>query len=303
VARAVADLPSAARRHLDLIRTGELYFSSSPQGPVAHLTRAGLLIGGPYHRPELPREVAAMLALDGSPPITGRPALPPSHDNPTDGGATAQAAVRALVTLLDEATAQPLTRLKKGGVGARERARLAKRLGIDEPALWIDLAAALAMLDPGDGAYTAAERYPAWREEPVAQRWADIALGWLALDLAPTSRETDDDGGEVPPPEPLVSGAGLLRRAWLRAAAGGRSVAAAAAHLEWFAPLHGYDDAVARARSPPHGTRPNCWVWSRATGSPHWVNSSSKSTGPRRWPPGPPNCCPTPPDCSSCSPT
>jgi hypothetical protein len=247
VARAVADLPSAARRHLDLIRTGELYFSSRPQGPVAHLTRAGLLIGGPYHRPELPREVAAMLALEGSPPITGRPALPPSHDNPTDGGATAQAAVRALVTLLDEATAQPLTRLKKGGVGARERARLAKRLGIDEPALWIDLAAALAMLDPADGAYTAAERYPTWRDEPVALRWAGIALGWFALDLAPTSRETDDDGGEVAPPEPMVSGAGLLRRAWLRAAAGGRSLAAAAAHLEWFAPLHGYDDA-GRAR-------------------------------------------------------
>jgi hypothetical protein len=26
-------------------------------------------------------------------------------------------------------------------------------------------------------------------------------------------------------------------------AAGGRSVAAAATHVEWFAPLHGYDDA------------------------------------------------------------
>ena len=243
VARAVATLPPAARQHLDLLRTGELYFSSRPQGPVAHLTRAGLLIGGPYHRPELPREVAAMLALDSSPPITGKPALMPSHDNPTNGAAAAQAAVRALVALLDEAIAHPLARLKKGGVGARERARLAKRLGIDQPALWIDLAAALAMLDPTDGAYTAAERYPGWRDEPVALRWAGIVLGWLALDLAPTSREIDDDGSEVAPPEPMVSGAGMLRRAWLRAAAGGRSVAAAAAHLEWFAPLHGYDDA------------------------------------------------------------
>jgi hypothetical protein len=243
VARAVAALPPAARRHLDLIRTGELYFSSGREGPVAHLTQAGLLIGGPYHRPELPREVAATLALDASPSITGRPALPPSSDNPTDGSAAAGAAVRALVSLLDEATAHPLARLTKGGVGSRERARLAKRLRIDEPALWIDLAAALGMIDAADGAYTAAERYPTWREEPVARRWADIALGWLALDLAPTSREIDDDGGEVAPPEPMVSGAGLLRRAWLRATAGGRSLAAAAAHLEWFAPLHGYDDA------------------------------------------------------------
>ena len=245
VARAVAALPPAARRHLDLVRTGELYFSSTSQGPAAHLTRAGLLIGGPYHRPELPREVAAMLALDGSPPIAGRPVPRPSTDPQTDGGAAAEAAVRSLVGLLDEATAQPLARLKKGGVGARERARLVKRLGIDEPALWIDLAAALDMLDPTDGGYAAAEQYPTWRDEPVALRWSGIALAWFALDLAPTSRETDD--GEVAPPVAMASGAGLLRRAWLRAAAGGRSVAAAAEHVEWFAPLHGYDD-TGRAR-------------------------------------------------------
>jgi hypothetical protein len=137
-------LPPAARRHLDLIRTGELYFSSGREGPVAHLTQAGAPHRRPYHRPELPREVAATLALDASPSITGRPALPPSSDNPTDGSAAAGAAVRALVSLLDEATAHPLARLTKGGVGSRERARLAKRLRIDEPALWIDLAAALA---------------------------------------------------------------------------------------------------------------------------------------------------------------
>ena len=246
VTRAIAALPPGARRHLDLLRSGELYLPLTPRGPVAHLTQAGLLIGGPYHRPELPREVAAMLALDGNPPITGMPALPPSTDIPTEGNAAAEAAVRALVGLLDEATTQPLARLKKGGVGARERARLAKRLGINEPALWIDLAAALDMLDPIESGYAAAEQYSTWRDEPVAARWAAIVLGWFALDLAPTSRETDD-GGEVAPPEDMLSGAGLLRRAWLRAAAGGRSVAAAAAHVDWFAPLHGYDD-VGRAR-------------------------------------------------------
>ena len=35
VARAVADLPAAARRHLDLMRTGELYVPWNSQGPVA----------------------------------------------------------------------------------------------------------------------------------------------------------------------------------------------------------------------------------------------------------------------------
>ena len=244
VARAVAGLPPAARRHLDLVRTGELYFASHTQGPVAALTRAGLLVGGPYHRPELPREVAAMLALDGSPPITGRPALRPSTDPQVDGVAAAEAAVRALVGLLDEATAQPLARLKKGGIGARERTRLAKRLGIDEPALWIDLAAELDMLDPTDGGYAAADPYPTWRDEPVALRWAGTALAWFALELAPTSRETDD--GEVAPPVAMMSGAGLL--GGRAAGGGGRPFGRGGGRARRVArPLHGYDD-VGRAR-------------------------------------------------------
>jgi Helicase conserved C-terminal domain/WYL domain len=227
------------------VRTGAPHFLTDVRGPVAALKQAGLLVGGPYSRPELPREVAAMLALDGSPPVIGRPALRPSTDSPTDGGAGAEAAVRALVSLLDEAAAQPLARLKKGGIGARERARLVKRLGIDEPALWIDLAAALDLLDLTDTGYAAAEPYARWRDKTVASRWAGMALAWFALDLAPTSRETDD--GEVAPPVELVSGGGLLRRAWLRAAAEGRSLAAAADQIDWFAPLHGYDD-TGRAR-------------------------------------------------------
>ncbi|MGH3929197.1 MAG: helicase-associated domain-containing protein, partial [Pseudonocardiaceae bacterium] len=61
---------------------------------------------------------------------------------------------------------------------------------------------------------------------------------------APTSRAIDD--GEQPPPLPLASAAGLLRRALLSAARSGRSVRVAGAEIDWFCPLHGYD-AVQRA--------------------------------------------------------
>src|SRR6185436_14996313 len=80
-----------------------------------------------------------------------------------------------------------------------------------------------------------------WRAMTAARRWAVAALAWFALEPAPTSRETDD--GEVPPPEPLGSGAGLVRRALLRAAADGRSLRAAADEISWFCPLHPYDAA------------------------------------------------------------
>jgi hypothetical protein len=67
-------------------------------------------------------------------------------------------------------------------------------------------------------------------------------LAWFTLELAPTSREIDD-GTEVAPPLRMESTAGLIRRALLRAAAGGRSLASAAEHLDWFCPLHGYDES------------------------------------------------------------
>jgi hypothetical protein len=49
------------------------------------------------------------------------------------------------------------------------------------------------------------------------------------------------DEDEVPPPVPMASTAGLLRRALLRSAAGGRSLRAVTAVVDWFCPLHDCD--------------------------------------------------------------
>jgi hypothetical protein len=244
VARAVAALPPAARDYLELISGSgmiEFGYRAHATGPAAVLIRAGLLVTATYHRPELPREVAATLLHGAGETLTGRPELPASTDTPDDGRAGAESALLALTALLDEARHRPLAALKKGGVGTRERARLATKVGIVEPALWIDVAAATGLLTGSAKGYPAGDKYEEWREETAARRWAAAALGWFGLQAGPTSRETDD--GEVPPPLPLESSAGLVRRALLRAAAGGRSVRSAAAEVEWFCPLHPYDVA------------------------------------------------------------
>ena len=244
VGRAVAALTASARTHLDLLRR-DAYgfvggFAGRPSGPATALVRAGLLLPSGYGPPSLPREVVVAL-LDGGAALQGRPELPTSDDDPDDGRAAAESALLALTTLLDEAHHRPLAGLKKGGVGARERARLAGKVGVDEPALWIDVADAAGLLARHGTGYGTADGYGAWREEQAARRWAAAVLGWFALDLAPTSRETDD--GEVAPPLPMESAAGVVRRALLRAAAGGRSAGAAAAEIGWFCPLHPYTDA------------------------------------------------------------
>jgi hypothetical protein len=244
VGRAVAGLPPAAREYLDLVRaTGmtDYGYRVHPTGHSAVLTRAGLLVATPYHLPELPREVATTLLQGNGETLTGRPELAASTDTPDDGRAGAEAAVLAVTTLLDEARHRPLAALKKGGVGTRERSRLSGKVGIAEPALWIDIAAVAGLLTRAAPGYAPTDDYEAWREETAARRWATAALSWFGLTAAPTSRETDD--GEVPPPQPLESSAGLIRRALLRAAAGGRSVRAAAAEIDWFCPLHPYDVA------------------------------------------------------------
>ena len=243
VVRAVDRLPRPAREHLELLRTGAYFsvgHSAARTGPVAVLVRAGLLLAQSYGPPVLLREVVvALLRRQAAGGLRGPVALAPSADGADDGRAGAETALLALTTLLDEARHRPLAVLKKGGIGARERTRLSGKIGIVEPALWIDVAAAAGLLERDGAGYAPTAAYEAWRQEGTARRWAQAALAWYALDLAPTHRDTDD--GEVAPPLPVESAAGILRRGLLRAAAGGRSVTAAAAEIDWLCPLHPYN--------------------------------------------------------------
>ncbi|MGH3771393.1 MAG: helicase-associated domain-containing protein, partial [Pseudonocardiaceae bacterium] len=119
---------------------------------------------------------------------------------------------------------------------------LAKRLSIPEDVLvlWIDLAYAAGLLGHADAEYAPTQAYAQWRAGEPGRQWAALAEAWFLLEHAPTRRETNSDK-EHPPPLPLASAAGLLRRALLSAAQSGASVGAASKEVDWFCPLHGYD--------------------------------------------------------------
>lgn len=234
--RAVARLSPAGLRSLAAALSGAFLFGDL--GGARELREAGLLLGDP-HQGAVPREIAVDVLLADTPPVTGPPELPAAAGTLVDGRAAAEAAVQAVTALLDEAVAAPLAALKKGGIGLRERKRLAARLGGLDPALAIDLAAAQGLLGAWPGGYGPTPTYASWRDAPLARRWARLVRAWWDVEHHPTARRDGD--GEVPPPLPVLSTGGTLRRALLRAAAGGRSLDAAAAHVEWFCPLHALD--------------------------------------------------------------
>lgn len=241
------ELLEAARQGGDSGLSSYLTQRGQPDPPLAELMSSGLVVRRQYRGLIVPREVAVALWLDGAGTVTDRPELPdapPGDEHRAAAGrAAAQAAVQAVTVLLDDATLKPIAALKKGGVGKRERARLATALAVagqDLP-LWIDLAHAAGLLAHNGSGYAPTPDYPRWREADPGQRWAALACAWFACDHAPTDREIDD-GQELPPPLPLASAAGLLRRALLRAARPDSSVNAAAKVVDWHCPLDGYPE-------------------------------------------------------------
>ncbi len=262
VAERIESLPARARAHLErlcLDGFGVVFGFGDPRrgDPAGPLVDAGLVLR-PDRQPAVPREVAIGLWLAvHRPRLTGRPRIARAATTTeavrTAAQAAAREAVRALSTLLDEAGRAPVAALKKGGIGTRERSRLARRLSIpqDVLVLWIDLAYAAGLLAEVDGGYAPTRAYSRWRAAEPSRQWADVATAWYLLAHAPLMREVDEDK-EHPPPLPLMSAAGEMRRAVLRAASGGLSLRGASAEVDWFAPLHGYppdarDEKVAAA--------------------------------------------------------
>jgi hypothetical protein len=254
VAAVISKLPPTVRNRLEQVRygfRGHVFsyvdgYSRRGVDPDRPLADAGLVLRV-NHQWEMPREVgvAAWLA-ERNVLLTGRPDIPAVDVDSAALQGTAQAAARdmvgAVTTLLDEARSTPITALKKGGIGPRERSRLSARLSLpaDLLVLCIDLTYAAGLLGKTDGGYVPTDAYVQWREAEPNRQWAALVTAWLGLDHAPTSREIQGDK-ELPPPLPLASAAGIMRCALLRAARGGWSVRKAGDHIDWFFPLHGYE--------------------------------------------------------------
>lgn len=251
IIKVIAGLPKPARDRLSEFRRGcHEYHSgfgrSQPGDPTKLLLAAGLLLPVNYGL-ELPKEVAVAAWLaERDLTLTGRPYFPLVGADDAAvrraAQAAAQEALRGVTTLLDAARTAPIAALKKGGIGPRERARLAKRLSIPEDVLvlWIDLTYAAGLLGRADTGYAPTHLYEGWRAAESGRRWAVLVDAWFSLEHAPTGREVPGDR-EVPPPLPFGSAAGLLRRAMLPAARSGVSVRAVGEQVDWLFPLHGYD--------------------------------------------------------------
>ncbi|GAA4002255.1 helicase-associated domain-containing protein [Allokutzneria multivorans] len=247
VARVKA-LPKAARGRLDGYRRIRFGYFGVQSGDERSENLAGLvlLLNG---TPEVPREIAvAALLAEQEFSLTGRPEIPlaDADEDVIDAGAqaAAQETLRGITTLLDDAAAKPFAALKKGGIGARERSKLAGRLAVPEGvvALWIDVAHAVGLLGKTGAGYAPAAAFAEWRAAEPGSRWATLASAWFAMDHAPSSREEVKGDKEIPPPLFVPSKAGLMRRALLSAARSGGSAVAAGREIDWFCPLHGYSD-------------------------------------------------------------
>jgi hypothetical protein len=158
--------------------------------------------------------------------------------------------VADLGVVLDALGEEPAKLLQTGGLGVREIRRVAKlvRRSEREAAVLLELAgvAGLAGVDRSASIVLPAARYDAWRDEPLAARWAAVVSAWVAAprDVGLVGRP--DPSGRLTPALAVRSAdpdAAVRRRLVLEALArlpAGRSPASLSqvvGHVVWGAPL------------------------------------------------------------------
>lgn len=205
-----------------------------------------------YGATRMPAEVA--LALRGAawhapfepvpPPVRSTPVSSADVDREAAAAATAFAAHAASV--LAVCSASPVTRLKSGGVGARELSRIGKAAQCDDIVVRLALEAAYhAGLLARDGSQVAATKgYDAWAEREPAEQLAVLLQAWRTLPLTPTQAR-DEEGKALPAlaGTPPCEGCAQARDGLLTAAAhlpagrGAKSAAELGPLVAWYRPL------------------------------------------------------------------
>ncbi|SCX39063.1 WYL domain-containing protein [Klenkia marina] len=162
---------------------------TAPAGPARRLLQRGLLTRIDAANVELPRQYG--LALRGDQPygpVRTRPEPPTAQRDPAvldrrAAGAALEAVGRVgeLLTALEE---DPAGLLRSGGMSIRDQKRLAKALGVDESvaAFVVEVAHAAGLLDlggPHRDEWLPSRGYDTWREQPLPERWAQLAAAWL----------------------------------------------------------------------------------------------------------------------------
>ncbi|MFI1419698.1 helicase-associated domain-containing protein [Streptomyces sp. NPDC020731] len=152
-----------------------------PSRMPAEVTRA--LRGPAWHAPFEPVPPSARLT-----PVTPKE---------VDGEASAAAAAFTAhaVSVLSACSATPPARLKSGGIGARELARIGKAAQADDAVVRLALETAHAAgLLARDGRHVApTEAYDAWAEKEPPEQFAVLLRAWRDLPLTPTQARDEDN--------------------------------------------------------------------------------------------------------------
>lgn len=216
IASMLAKAPAAARKLLERRAQGEpgqpqfvMFGTPGPDlepGARWALDR-GLLIQDRHRfgRARMPAEVArALRGPDWHAPFTP---VPPSARlasvTPAEVDREASAAAPAFVSdaasVLMACSATPPARLKSGGIGARELARICKTTQTDDAVVRLTLEAAYAagLLGRDGNRMAPTDAYDAWAQQEPSEQFAVLLQAWRDLPLSPT-RARDEDNKALP---------------------------------------------------------------------------------------------------------
>ncbi|BCJ52779.1 hypothetical protein Asp14428_42540 [Actinoplanes sp. NBRC 14428] len=261
--RTVLAAPPGARAVLDRLAAGPPVGTLGSGGSVAEPVRwlidnhilvpvsdAGRAPRADGELVELPREVGLLLRRDSGPLGALRPFPPAPEGQVRDpksvdsaGAGQVMEAVRTTESLLEALAVEPAAVLKTGGLGVRDLKRLARAVGLEEPAtaLLLEVAHAAGLLGESDVAGTGrgvstsratgtadeiflpTGTYDLWRALSTAQRWSALATAWLAMTRQPGlvgQRDDRDRPINALAPDAERAGAPQARREVLAALAG-----------------------------------------------------------------------------------
>ncbi|MGW2678314.1 helicase C-terminal domain-containing protein [Streptomyces sp. NPDC001436] len=205
-----------------------------------------------YGPARMPAEVALALRGPGwhapfqpvPPPMGLAPVTPREVDREASAAAAAFAAGAASVLSACSKTAS--ARLKSGGIGARELARIGKAAQADDAVVRLTLETAHAAgLLARDGDHVApTEAYDAWAEQEPPEQFAVLLQAWRTLPLTPTQARDEDNkalpalAGAPPCSGCLQARHGLLdAAARLPAGQGVRVASDLGPLIAWYRPL------------------------------------------------------------------
>ncbi|MFF5968538.1 helicase C-terminal domain-containing protein [Streptomyces collinus] len=154
-----------------------------------------------YGPARMPAEVALALRGPGwhapfapvPPSVRSASVTPAEVDHEASAAATAFAS--HAVSILSACSATAPARLKSGGIGARELARIGKAAQADDAVVRLALETAYAAgLLGRDGSRVApTEAYDAWAEQEPPEQFAVLLQAWRSLALTPTQARDEDN--------------------------------------------------------------------------------------------------------------